>query len=113
MQRRSAEWGALMDDQTPTQTVEKAQPDVLTHGKVFLKVTLERPPTRRAAKKIYATFVESLHELDAEGWQRFFDLQRKQDKPVEHVMENHAVAAVHPADHAYCLLNRLQDVDKP
>jgi hypothetical protein len=54
-----------------------------------------------------------LDSLDAAGWDRFFDLLEEKAKPVSHVMKFKAIARTHPADHAYCLLMRLSELDKP
>ena len=52
---------------------------------------------------------------DADAWQRFLDLldKNKPGKPTDHVLENEAIAAAFPADHAYRLLERFEYLKTP
>jgi hypothetical protein len=105
-----------MSDKDSTPSSEQAavlspHDRVKADSEKFLKETLAHEPTRKSAKRVFQTYIKVLKTLDIEGWKRFFDLQRNKEKPVEY-LENAAVAAVHPADYAYVLLKRLQELDK-
>jgi hypothetical protein len=79
----------------------------------FLDETKADPPKQAAARGTYNEYVQVLDSLDAAGWDRFFDLQEEKSKPVAHVLKYKAIARTYPADHAYCLLMRLTELDKP
>lgn len=85
----------------------------MARGQLFLQVAQQNPPQNPKAQVHYKHFIDCLQRLDVDGWKRFFALQETNEKPVPHVMDNPAVAAAFPADRAYLLLNKLQELDMP
>jgi hypothetical protein len=78
----------------------------------FLDVLEQNPPKHGAAQGPYEKCVQVLKSLDQSDWDLFFALGREEKKPVQHVMKSEAIAAVNPADHAYCLHMRVIELDK-
>jgi hypothetical protein len=78
----------------------------------FLNAEKAEPPTRKKAKAVWNKFIAILDSLvgDKDNQQRFLDLHEKKSKPISTVRPGSAAA--YPADHAFNLLERINELDR-